>query len=308
MSPDPQPATTKRQAELILFGATFFWGGTFVVIKWGLADISPLLLIALRFSLATLILLAVFHRAIMTIDRRAFFKGAALGLMLFTGYATQTLGLQYTTVSKSAFITGLMVIFTPVFQVWIERRRPDRANLIGVAVVSVGLWLLTNPVAGGFNKGDALTLLCAAVFGLYIVYLDIFTKAHSVAHLTACQLAVCAAAGWIFSWGLESPRFSPTPNAMWALAYLGVLGTFATTLIQTSYQKFTSPTRAAIIFTVEPVWAALTGYWFLQERIGWTGAAGGALIIAGILVSESRRSQPMPAKRRANVDTPPAGC
>jgi drug/metabolite transporter (DMT)-like permease len=278
--------TKRYTAELVLFAATFIWGGTFVIVKLGLEDVSPLLLTALRFSIAALLFFLLFSKHILAINRDVIHKGSILGLLLFIGFATQTIGLKYTTASKSAFITGMFVIFTPLFQFFLEKKSPQRSNLIGIVIVSVGLWLLTKPSGGGFGVGDGLTLSCAIVFGLYIVALDIISKQHDIIHLAFLQMISCAALSWISFGILENPLFKPTPNALWGLAYLTILATVATTYVQTRFQQDTTPTRAAIIFTIEPVWAAISAYLFLHEILGMAGLLGGGLIIAGILISE----------------------
>jgi drug/metabolite transporter (DMT)-like permease len=287
--------TRRYTAELILFAATFIWGGTFVIVKLGLEDISPLLLTALRFSVAALLFFLIFPKHILKINWDVISNASILGILLFTGFATQTIGLKYTTASKSAFITGMFVIFTPLFQFLIEKRSPHRANLAGIAVVSAGLWLLTEPSGGGFNKGDVLTLSCAIVFGLYIVALDIVSKKYDIIHLAFLQMFFCAALSWVFLQMIETPLFRPTPNALWGLAYLTLLATVVTTYVQTRFQRDTTPTRAAIIFTIEPVWAAILAYILLREKLGIVGILGGGLIIAGILISEISKTNDTPS-------------
>lgn len=282
--------TKRYTAELILFTATFIWGGTFVIVKLGLEDISPLLLTALRFSLAALLFSLLFYKHLLKIDRDVIYKGSILGFLLFIGFATQTIGLKYTTASKSAFITGMFVIFTPLFQLLIEKKSPHRANLIGIGIVSVGLWLLTEPSGNGFNVGDGLTLSCAVVFGLYIVALDIVSKRYDIIQLAFLQMVSCAVLSWVSLGMLESPLFRPTPNALWGLIYLTILATVVTTYVQTRFQRDTTPTRAAIIFTIEPVWAAILAYFSLQEKLGIVGMLGAGLIVAGILISEVSKS------------------
>ncbi len=279
--------TKKTRAELLLFATTFIWGGTFVVVKWGLGDLSPLLLNAFRFSIAALLLFIFFPRHILQTDRDTLYKGNLLGLLLFLGFATQTLGLQYTTASNSAFITGMMVIFTPFFQVVVEKRMPQPTHLLGIAIVLVGLWFLTSPYGAGFNRGDGLTLLCAMIFGLYIVILDIVSKGYDILHLTFVQILVSAALGWVCAAMFEMPYLRLTLDLIWVLAYLSVLATLLTTYVQTRFQRDTTPTRAVLIFTVEPVWAGILGALLLQEQLGLLGMVGGGLIIAGILASGS---------------------
>lgn len=278
--------TAKGRAEWFLFATTFIWGGTFVIIKQGLVDLSPLLMVSIRFTLATLVLLPFCMKALLRADRKSIFWGCFLGFLIFAGFLLQTLGLKETTTSKSAFITTMMVIFTPLFQMLILKRRPRWGNLVGVIVVSVGLWFLTNPSGGGLNRGDLLTLLCAIVFGLFIVLLDWTTRRYDFLLMTFLQISFPAVCGWILLPFFEPPVFRPTQGALFALGYTAILATVVTGYIQTRYQRDTTPTRAALIFTVEPLWAAALGYFFLQETMGIWGMLGGGLIIGGILFSE----------------------
>jgi len=282
---------TKRiTAELFLLGATFIWGGTFVIVKIGLEDISPTLLVAVRFSIAAVLFLLLFYKQIFPMSRAALLKGSWLGFLLFLGFVLQTVGLNDTTPSKSAFITGTLVIFTPIFQLIIEKRAPKAGNILGVVIVTVGLWFLTAPSAShfqlGFSLGDGLTLLCAAVFGVYIVYLDLISKEADIIRLTFVQIFSTSIYAWSSVWILDLPVLKPTGNALLALAYSAILATIVTTYVQTCYQRDTTPTRAAIIFTLEPVWAAALSFLLIHEKIVPMGILGGGLIILGILISE----------------------
>jgi drug/metabolite transporter (DMT)-like permease len=278
--------TATRRAEWLLISMTFLWSGTFVVVKGGLRDISPFLLVALRFTLAALCLLPFALRSIGRMDRTVVWKGFLLGFLIYLGFIFQTAGLQYTTASKSAFITGMLVIFTPFFQYLLLKRPPRRANLAGIVLVSIGLWFLTEPAGEGINRGDFLTLLCALAFGLSIVLIDRFTKEHDPFQLTFLEIASPALFAWIALPFFERPLFSPTPAVFFTLGYTAILATVLTTYVQTRYQRDTTPTRAALIFTLEPVWTAILGFVLLDERLGLKGLLGGGLIIAGILFSE----------------------
>ena len=278
--------TPKGRAEWYLFATTFIWGGTFVIVKVGLNDVSPFLMVALRFSLAALLLLPFCLRPLARLDRPLLWTGFRLGFLIFLGFIFQTAGLNDTTASKSAFITSMMVVFTPFFQMILLKKRPRRHHLIGVALVSVGLWFLTAPSGGGFNRGDLLTLLCAIVFGLYLVALDIASRRHEILPLTFVQMLAPA----LYSWGalpfFERPFLIPTGSVFFALGYTAILATVVTGYIQTRYQRDTTPTRAALIFSIEPLWAAILGFLFLGEALGAWGILGGALILGGILFSE----------------------
>ena len=158
--------------------------------------------------------------------------------------------------------------------------------MVGVGLVIIGLYLLTSPQGSEFNRGDVLTLICALIFALYIVYLDIFTKLSNVSILTFLQMLVAALVSGVWAFGMGSLHLRWTPGLLISLAYLSILATVVTLSIQTIYQKETTPTRAAIIFSLEPVFSAIAAYFFADERIGIAGVFGGGIILAGLLISE----------------------
>jgi drug/metabolite transporter (DMT)-like permease len=274
------------RAELALLGATIIWGGTFPVVKIGMNYVSPILLVAIRFVVATLFLSVFFSRRIFPIPKASVIKGAVLSLFLFFGFVAQNIGLTITTASKSAFITGMMVVFVPLLQFVIERRLPKVGNMVGVVIVALGLWFLTTPVGAGLNAGDALTLVCSVLFGVYIVYLDVISKEMTPLQLVYLQMAWTAAFAVLWTLAIETPAFHWSGEGMAALVYLTLFATLLTTFVQTRFQKDTTPTRAVVIFSVEPVVAAVCAAILLGEQLGALGILGGALIICGVLVSE----------------------
>jgi drug/metabolite transporter (DMT)-like permease len=278
--------TAKTKAEAALAATTLVWGGTFAILKIGLEDISPILMVAVRFVTASILLLLFFHRKIFPIPLHAVLKGGLLGVFLFLGFVTQNIGITITTASKSAFITGMMVIFVPMLQFVIERRSPKIGNLLGVAIVSAGLWFLTSPAGSAFNAGDALTLACALLFAIYIVYLDVVSKEMTTFQLLFVQLASMGVYSVIAVLLFESPRIDLAPRTLMVLLYLTIFATLMTTWVQTRFQKDTTPTRAVVIFSVEPVIASAVAYLLLGETLGALGFLGGGLIIAGVLISE----------------------
>ena len=276
----------RRRAEFLLFLTTFVWASTFVTMKIAMMDVQPLLLTAVRFALACAIAFPIWYKDILALDSGALKKGLILGLLLSVGFIVQTFGLQKTTASKAAFITGMLVVFTPIAQVIIERRPPKLGNVVGILFVTVGLWFLTSPAGSAFNIGDGLTLVAAILFGVYIVYLDVFTKEHNVAQLFFLQLVSVLVVALVGAALFEDLSFHPTTGTLLLIVYLSIFATVISTFIQTKYQKETTPTRAALIFSIEPVIAAWLAYVVLDERIGFLGAVGGALIITGVLISE----------------------
>ncbi len=278
--------STRAQAELFLLSVTLIWGTTFVATKLILSHISPFLYVVIRFSLASIIFAVLTWKSVRVTTVGAAQKGFLLGVLLFTGFALQTIGLEYTTASKSAFVTGMLVVFTPLCQILIEKRAPKLGNIAGVLLVTAGLFFLTSPKGSEFNFGDALTLGCALCFALYIVYLDIFTKEHDAAQLTLIQFATAAVGGGLMAGTFEHTWIELHPTLLWWLLYLTVAATVVAIYVQTKFQKETTPTRAAVIFSVEPVIAAVFAYFVLGEVLGLPGILGGGLIVAGVLVSE----------------------
>ena len=278
--------TKQSKAETALLCTTLIWASTFVAMKIGLRDISPILMTAIRFTVASTFFLALFRKQIFPLSSEAILKGTILGFFLFIGFIAQNIGLIYTTASKSAFITSLMVVFVPVLQFAIVKRAPTLGNIVGIIIVVGGLWLLTSPEGSEFNLGDLLTFVCAVVFAFYIVYLDIASKTMTTIQLSFLQSAVCAVFAIISTIAFENYFLNPTSSVIIAVVYLTVFATVLTTFVQTKYQKDTTPTRAAIIFTIEPVWASIYAYFILGETLGPLGIAGGGLIISGVLVSE----------------------
>lgn len=278
--------TNRSKAEAALLSLTLIWGSTFAFMKIGLRDISPILMTTARFTAASLVFLMLFARKIFPLPHGALEKGGLLGAFLFLGFVAQNVGLNYTTASKSAFITSLMVVFVPLLQFLIEKRPPTIGNMVGIGVATIGLWLLTAPSGSTFTIGDGLTFVCAILFAFYIVYLDVASRAMSALQLTFLQFAACAVLGWATTLLVEDWFLHPTSSLILSLGYLTLFATLLTTFMQTRFQKDTTPTRAAIIFTIEPVWASLLAYVLLGERLGTFGIVGASLIVTGVLVSE----------------------
>ncbi len=274
------------RAELLLFISTFIWGSTFVFVKGSLSEASPLFFIALRFWIATVILFLVVVKTLPNLTKSTLFHGAVLGLLVYVGFATQTVGMEYTTASKSAFFTGLLVVFTPLFQLILEKRLPKLGNALGVIFAAIGLYLLTSPEGSSFNIGDALTLVCAFMFGWYIVYLDIVSQNANRNHLIFVQFLVCSVVGTVAMFLFETPHITFTDEIIFSLLYLTIFSNLGAMWVQNLVQGDTTPTRAAVIFTLEPVIAAVFAYFVRNEVLGTTGLIGAAVIVAGLLISE----------------------
>ena len=288
----------RRAAEGTLVLNTIVWGATFVLVKSALLHVSPLLFLALRFSLATLALLAMFRGAAWPTGEgrrswRAVGAGALAGVFLFSGYLLQTLGLRLTTAPRSAFLTGLTSIAVPLLAALVYRVRPQISEVAGVVVATAGLGLMTlKGAAGSMSLGDLLTLLCAFGFAAYIVALGHFTGHMSFELLSVAQVGVAALLSLSLFWWVESPRVEWRPAVVWAILITGLLATALAFTIQAWAQQYTSSTRTALIYMLEPVVAWITSYCIAGEGLSGRAAAGAALILGGVVLVEVKPLNP----------------
>lgn len=293
----------RNAAELALVFNTLVWGATFLLVKSALGGISPLLFLALRFSLATAALALLFHNAL---ANRSAWKGAGAGVLvgsfLFLGYLFQTLGLSLTSAPKSAFITGLTSVMVPLLGSFVYRIRPRISEWFGILTATAGLGLMTLPGVGpagtaAVNRGDVLTFFCAIAFAAHIVTLGHFSRRMGFELLSVTQVGTAA----LLSLGLCG--WTETPHMEWRAAVLSgilVTGLFATALaftVQAWAQKYTTHTRTALIYMLEPVVAWATSYLLAGEGLSRRAAAGAALILGGVLLVElkplSQRQHPL---------------
>lgn len=291
----------KYTGEIALLFNTLIWGGTFALIKNAFTDISPLLFLGLRFSIAALIFLPFVYASLKKTNKQTLVAGAVLGFFYFTGFASQTLGLNLTTATKSGFITGTFVVFIPILQLIIEKRKPKWFNILSVFLVLIGLIMLSSKgenvidfikqLGSDFNLGDLLTLLCALLFAFQVVYVDVFTKKYEYLPMVFVQLLITGIGGFILSFifsisSLETVKFTFNTTVVTAILYTAIFASIIATVIQLKFQKFVSPTKAGIIFSIEPIFAAVFAYFLLSEKISNFGLIGCVLIFIGLIVSE----------------------
>jgi drug/metabolite transporter (DMT)-like permease len=270
-------------AALIL--VTAVWGVTFVQVK-DAVELYPLFaFLAVRFAIATAVLAPVAATRLRLLDRRAVVAGAVLGLLLAAGYALQTAGLERTTVSSTGFVTGLYVVFTPLFALALFRVRIGRAVWAGVAVSTAGLALLSG-VGTASSVGDLLVLGGAAAYALQIVLLERFAPRYDVVAFTQVEMAAAFAGFTVVAVALGQVEV-PRGWTVWgALLVTGVFASALGFLVQTWAQRRTSATRTALAFALEPVWTAVFGFWLAGDRLGAGSWAGATLIMVGIVVAE----------------------
>jgi len=282
-------------ADALLLTVTFVWGATFILVQDAISMIPVFPFLAIRFGVSGLLMLAVclLHPALRRVlaARNLWLSGMILGVWLFAGYAFQTLGLLYTSAAQAGFITGLSVVLVPILAALLLRHKTDRSTWFGVAIAIVGLFLLSYHKSTGINRGDALVFLCAVSFALQIVLVGRYAPQFSALPLATVQiltvgvLSAMVTIAYPPQWKQAAQTlFAPAVfNALWICILLAtVIAYFA----QTAFQKFTTPTRTALIFSMEPVFAALTAYLWAKQGLGPAALFGCALILLGMLASE----------------------
>ncbi len=302
MTDKNNPLSKKYFGESALLIMTVIWGGTFVIVKESLNDVSPLLFIGVRFGIAALLISVYFLFKGIRIELSSLLPGIFLGLLLFFGFFLQTNGLRLTTASRSGFITGSLVVMVPLFQTIFEKRLPTKGAQLGTLLVFIGLLFLSSSgsslnefitdLGTNFNTGDWLTLGCAAFFALHVVFIDIISPKYKFLDLLLLQLASVALFSFIISGlfsitGIENMKFEITIDSASGILYTSLLATLVNYAIQTKYQKVVSPTKAGIIYSFEPIFAALFAFFLLSEKITNFGFIGSGLIFLGLIVAEA---------------------
>lgn len=280
-------ARPRLQGDLLLLVITFFWGATFVVVKGALANSDPFSFLVLRFGTGAVAMTAVAGRRMR--DAASVRAGLWLGLFLFLGFAFQTTGLVYTTPSRSAFLTGLSVLLVPFVALALFRRWPRPPTLAGVALAVVGLYVLTGGLSGEASatwRGDLLTLGCAVAYAVQITLTERYASRTKISVLVATQLWTVTGLSLVALAAHGSARVEGTPGFWGAVLFCGLVASAGAIGVQTWAQARTTAVRAALIFSLEPVFAALTALAVGREVMGVKELLGGALIVLGVLAAE----------------------
>ncbi|MCX8007630.1 MAG: DMT family transporter [Coriobacteriia bacterium] len=280
---NPSPRRVWLVAALV--GVAAVWGATFVVVKEAVAGYPVNAFLAWRFALATVALVAAFPRAVKAIDSDVARTGVGAGLLLCAGYVFQTWGLEATSASKAAFVTGLFVVFTPVLQAVVLRHPPGSETLVGIAASVAGLWLLSGGPAGAWNVGDTRVLLCAVAYSCHMIVLGSTGRRHDPVPLTVVQLATVAGTTAMLSVLFERAPLPSEPRLLAAIAVTAILGSAAAFVVQTRAQRSIPPSTVALVLVSEPAFGGLFG-WLAGDRIGVRGIVGAVLILAAMVFVE----------------------
>ncbi|SCZ81501.1 DMT family transporter [Acidaminobacter hydrogenoformans] len=293
------------KADLALLFVTVSWGASFLLTKNALDGLETFNFLAVRFGIATLISVLFFFKDMIRMSRKTLVLGIGVGALMFTSYGFQTVGITMTTVSKSAFITGTSVLMVPMFAALFLKRMPDRSSLLGAFMAFVGLGLMTLTgasaeagSASGLNLGDFLTLLCAVGFALYILAVGKYTTQVDSVPFAIVQLGTVAVFSAVTSLAFETPIVPSGGNAWFAILFLAIVCTSMAFIVQNVAQKYTTSTHTALIFSGEPVFAAMFAYVMIGEVLGMNGILGGGLILLGMLVAELNVLERLMPKKR----------
>jgi len=275
------------RADLILLLVTIFWGAGFPATKIALQTMTPYYHISFRFAIASILLAILFHKKLRKLNKNLVKPALILSSLLFATYALQTVGIQYTTASKSSFFSGLAVLIVPIFSVFYLKATLESKTVISVLTATLGLFLLSYSGSDfGFNIGDILTILCSVCYAWQLLFTGTYVQKHDATLLAIVQLFFVSIWGTIFAIFFEPLPTGISLPSFWSLIFSAVLCTAFAFWVQTTAQRFTPASHIALIFTMEPVFGALTSFLVLGEILGIRGILGGICIIMAMLISE----------------------
>jgi len=277
----------KRFAKLALLLATIIWGSSFIIMKNAVDQIPAPYLLGIRFSVAAVLLAIIFAKRLKQINKEYIWQSAIIGLCLYLAYFVQTLGLARTTPGKNAFLTAVYCIIVPFLYWLVDRKRPGKSNVLAafLCVAGIGLVSLTSSFTMGL--GDALTLVGGFFYAAHIVVVAKFGKDKDMFVVTTLQFAYCAVYAGITSLILRPQMNLVADSKLWiALAYLAVACTAVALLFQNLGQKYTHPSSASLILSLESVFGVVFSVLFYDEKLTFRIIAGFVLIFIAIVISE----------------------
>lgn len=278
----------KYIGELALTITAIIWGSGFVASAIALEHFTPYQILAIRFFIGAVILGIVFYKKLKGINKETIFKGAILGTFLYLAFALQTVGLQFTTPSKNAFLTAVNVVIVPFIGLLLYKRKMDYFELIGAFLAIIGIGVLSLKLSSSINIGDLLTLACAVGFAFHIFYTAKFVKDADPILLTLVQMTTAALIGFAVVFFKGESFHTVEMGGTISILYLGIFSTSAAFLLQTVAQKFTTDTKAAIILSTESFWGMVFSVLILHEVLTIKMAFGAILILGAIIISETK--------------------
>ncbi|MFF5396261.1 DMT family transporter [Peribacillus butanolivorans] len=298
----------KKTADVSLLFVVFIWGVTFVMVQNALSFLEPFTFNAIRFFMAFVFLfipyLLTLHKRGKTRNKKLLIAGLHIGVWLFLGYGFQTIGLNYTTPAKTGFITGLSVVMVPVFSLLLLKLRLSRNTVMGVVAATIGLYLMTFADRSNLNVGDFLVFLCAISFAMQIITTARYAKTLPALPLTLIQIFTVSflslGSAILFNEDYSvifKSEVMLQPEVWTALLVTAALATAFAFFAQTFFQAYTTPTRVALIFSMEPVFAAFSSFILIGEKLTSASIIGCVFIFLGMILAE------LPSKKKKSIAT-----
>lgn len=278
--------------KIALFGAALIWGGSFLIVKNSIDVMQPHVLIAIRFTIATLLLAIIFHKKLKMLNKDYLISGGIIGLFLFLAYSMQTIGVTDTTPGKNAFLTTIYCVLVPFFNWIIDKKRPDIYNFTAAILIVTGVGLVSLTPGFSIRMGDTFTLAGGVFFALHLVAIAKFKDKDPIL-LTILQFAYSAVFGWIAAFTFEDFPKVWNIELITGLLYLSVLATAVALLLQNVGQKYTNPSQASIILCLESVFGVILSVIFYHEIITLRLFLGFLLIFIAVIVSETKIKLPV---------------
>jgi drug/metabolite transporter (DMT)-like permease len=282
VSENARPSQGRIYFFLIL--TTLFWGGSFLFTKIGLREIPPPMFVFSRFTLATLIMLIVFARRLTSMNSDILKRGLIVGTALGLTNISFVFGIQGTSISRAGVLNNLFVLFIPLITKLAWKDRIGRINLGGIALAAVGIWLLATSGGVGFNRGDLLSTICAFFIACHIITVSKVLRDDDVYLISLVQFATVAVIAGLATLLAPMPTFSASPTALMTVVYCAIFPTVICFTLQNTFQRYVTPTRAGLVYTLDPVWSLLAGMFFLGEHLKpleWLGC--GLIFLAALL-------------------------
>lgn len=277
-----RPAQTRVYLFLVL--TTFFWGGSFLFSKIGLAEVPPTLFVFFRFTLAALIMLIVFYRRLAALDLGTLCRGMTVGVALGLTNISFVFGVKGTSISRAGVLNNLFVLFIPLITKAVWRDRIGRENLLGIVLAVAGIWLLATGGGAGFNRGDLISTVCAFLIACHIISVSKVLRDDDVYLVSLVQFATVAVMAGLVSLLLPIPHFRVTSTSIMSIVYCAIFPTVFCFTLQNTFQRYVTPTRAGLVYTLDPIWSLMAGFIFLGERLSgheWLGC--GLIFLAALL-------------------------
>lgn len=278
-----------RRAELLMASVSLAWGSSYLLMKIGLDGIGPYNLIALRFGIAFFAMSLIFLRQYRQLSAATLAKGMFMGIILFLIFYGMVNGVNHTTASTAGFLTSTTVVMVPVLECLLKRTLPSKTIVISILLSVAGLFLLTAKDGIVFDTGAAYCLTGAFFYAVYIIVFARLAKGNDTLLISIIQLGVASLTGAVFMFLSETPSLPATPTQWGAILGLGLICSAYGFVVQPIAQRYTTPEKIGLIFSLEPVFSALLSWLFLHEILGFKGYTGAILIFAAVIFTELSR-------------------